>query len=167
MFLVSLPGSLVYITFVDAKLVLFFNLRKSLQIGMPLTLKFGMLVCRKLQISEKMKKKLDYDYCRAAPILEWLGDKWALVVLMKISECGVVRFSELCRQIPVVSEKMLSSTLRSLETDGMIVRRVYPVVPPKVEYSLSGLGESFLPHLEGLVEWGRANFDAIMSNRRM
>ena len=65
-----------------------------------------------------MRKKLDYDYCSASPILEWLGDKWALVVLLKLHENGVIRFNELYKTIPSISEKMLSTVLRSLVTDG-------------------------------------------------
>ena len=61
-----------------------------------------------------MAKKLDYEYCKAAPMLEWLGNKWALVVLMKISENEPVRFNELYRNIPSVSEKVLSQVLRQL-----------------------------------------------------
>lgn len=58
-----------------------------------------------------MRKKLDYDYCSASPILEWLGDKWALVVLLKLHENGVIRFNELYKTIPSISEKMLSDSL--------------------------------------------------------
>ena len=61
-----------------------------------------------------MRKKLDYEYCSASPILEWLGDKWALVVLLKLHENGVIRFNELYKTIPSISEKMLSTVLRSL-----------------------------------------------------
>ena len=56
-----------------------------------------------------MRKKLDYDYCSASPILEWLGDKWALVVLLKLHENEVIRFNELYKTIPSISEKMLST----------------------------------------------------------
>ena len=56
-----------------------------------------------------MRKKLDYEYCSASPILEWLGDKWALVVLLKLHENGVIRFNELYKTIPSISEKMLST----------------------------------------------------------
>ena len=65
-----------------------------------------------------MRKKLDYEYCSASPVLEWLGDKWALVVLLKLRENGIMRFNELYKLIPSISEKMLSTALRSLETDG-------------------------------------------------
>lgn len=112
-----------------------------------------------------MAKKLDYEYCKAAPMLEWLGNKWALVVLMKISENEPVRFNELYRNIPSVSEKVLSQVLRQLATDGLISRELFPDVPPHTEYSVTDFGRTLLPHVESLLEWGRENFDRIMSNR--
>ena len=81
-----------------------------------------------------MAKKLDYGYCKAAPMLEWIGNKWALVVLVKISESESVRFNQLYRDIPSVSEKVLSQVLRQLVTDGIVSRKLYPDVPPRVEY---------------------------------
>lgn len=113
-----------------------------------------------------MAKKLDYDYCRAAPMLEWIGNKWTLVVLMKISENGPIRFNELYRNIPSVSEKVLSQVLRQLTADGIIRRELFPDVPPRTEYSLTALGQTLLPHVEALINWGRDNFDTIMSNRQ-
>ena len=113
-----------------------------------------------------MAKKLDYDYCRAAPILEWIGNKWTLVVLLKISESGPIRFNELYRNIPSVSEKVLSQVLRQLTADGIIRRELFPDVPPRTEYSLTPLGQTLLPHVEALISWGRDNFDTIMSNRQ-
>lgn len=113
-----------------------------------------------------MTKKLDYEYCKAAPMLEWLGNKWALVVLMKIYENEPVRFNELYRTIPSVSEKVLSQVLKQLAIDGIILRKLYPDVPPRVEYSLSELGGTLLPHVEALINWGRENFDRIIENRK-
>lgn len=113
-----------------------------------------------------MAKKLDYDYCRAAPMLEWIGNKWTLVVLMKISESGPIRFNELYRNIPSVSEKVLSQVLRQLTADGIIRRELFPDVPPRTEYSLTALGQTLLPHVEALISWSRDNFDTIMSNRQ-
>lgn len=113
-----------------------------------------------------MAKKLDYDYCRAAPMLEWIGNKWTLVVLMKVSESGPIRFNELYRNIPSVSEKVLSQVLRQLTADGIIRRELFPDVPPRTEYSLTPLGQTLLPHVESLISWGRDNFDTIMSNRQ-
>ena len=113
-----------------------------------------------------MAKKLDYEYCKAAPMLEWLGNKWALVVLVKISESEPVRFNELYRNIPSVSEKVLSQVLKQLTTDGIIERQLYPDVPPRVEYSITDLGKTLLPHVEALIKWGQDNFEQIMINRQ-
>lgn len=112
-----------------------------------------------------MAKKLDYEYCKAAPMLEWIGNKWALVVLVKISENEPVRFNELYRNIPSVSEKVLSQVLKQLTSDGIIERKLYPDVPPRVEYSVSDFGRTLLPHVEALINWGRDNFDRIIKNR--
>ncbi|MDE5989922.1 MAG: helix-turn-helix transcriptional regulator [Duncaniella sp.] len=113
-----------------------------------------------------MAKKLDYGYCKAAPMLEWIGNKWSLVVLMKISECQPVRFNELYRSIPSVSEKVLSQVLRQLQTDGIIKRDLFADVPPRVEYSITDFGRTLIPHIEDLINWGRENFSQIMLNRQ-
>ncbi len=113
-----------------------------------------------------MAKKLDYEYCKAAPMLEWLGNKWALVVLVKISENEPVRFNELYRNIPSVSEKVLSQVLKHLTIDGIIQRELFPDVPPRVEYSVTVLGKTLLPHVEALIKWGQENFEQIMINRQ-
>ena len=113
-----------------------------------------------------MVKKLDYAYCKAAPMLEWLGNKWTLVVLMKISEKEPVRFNELYLTIPSVSEKVLSQVLRQLAADGIIRSELFADVPPRTEYSVTDFGKTLLPHIEALINWGRDNFDTIMSNRQ-
>lgn len=113
-----------------------------------------------------MAKKLDYEYCKAAPILEWLGNKWALVVLIKIAGNEPIRFNELYRNIPFVSEKVLSQVLKQLTTDGIIRRELFADVPPRVEYSVTDFGKTLLPHVDALMNWGRKNFDQIMINRQ-
>ena len=113
-----------------------------------------------------MAKKLDYEYCKAAPMLEWLGNKWALVVLVKIKESEPVRFNELYRNIPSVSEKVLSQVLKQLTQDGLLCRKIFPDVPPRVEYSLTKFGCTLLPHIQSLLKWGQDNFDRIMANRQ-
>lgn len=99
-------------------------------------------------------------------MLEWLGNKWALAVLVKISENEPVRFNELYRNIPSVSEKVLSSVLRQLTTDGLIHRAIFPDVPPRVEYGVSDLGRTLLPHIRRLMEWGQENCEQIIANRK-
>ncbi|MCM1041584.1 MAG: helix-turn-helix transcriptional regulator [Bacteroides sp.] len=113
-----------------------------------------------------MTKKLDYGYCKAAPMLEWLGNKWALVVLVKIAENEPIRFNELYRNIPSVSEKVLAQVLKQLTADGIIRRQLFPDVPPKVEYSVTNFGKTLLPHVNALLRWGQENFERIMMNRR-
>ena len=78
----------------------------------------------------------------------------------------VQHLNELYKTIPSISEKMLSSVLRSLVTDGLVNRKIYPSVPPKVEYYVSEFGKTLIPHLEQLKQWGQENFDTIMENRQ-
>lgn len=99
-------------------------------------------------------------------MLEWIGSKWTLVVLMKIYEDAPIRFNELFRGIPLVSEKVLSQVLKQLTVDGIISRELFADVPPRVEYSLTELGISLIPHVKALAEWGKQNFDQIMMNRK-
>ncbi len=99
-------------------------------------------------------------------MLEWLGNKWALVILIKISENEPVRFNELYRTIPSVSEKVLSQVLKQLTVDGIIQRELFPDVPPRVEYTVTDFGKTLLPHVEALLKWGQENFEQIMINRQ-
>ena len=80
-----------------------------------------------------------------------------MLILSTIHERGVIRFGELGRAIPDISQKMLTTTLRTLETDGYITRHVYAEVPPRVEYSMTELGETLIPHLDSLVAWALAH----------
>jgi DNA-binding HxlR family transcriptional regulator len=91
--------------------------------------------------------------CPIRGIFGQLGSKWSLLVLTTLNESGTMRFNEIFKNIGDISQRMLSVTLHSLETDGLITRKVYPEVPPKVEYSLSKSGKSLMPHLTALVEW--------------
>ena len=151
--------------FATAKLIGLFKKKKNYLGYQQLTFRLVFLYINLLD-KRKMRKKLDYDYCSASPILEWLGDKWALVVLLKLHENEVIRFNELYKTIPSISEKMLSTVLRSLVTDGLVNRKIYPTVPPKVEYYVSEFGETLIPYLEQLKQWGQENFETIMENRR-
>lgn len=85
--------------------------------------------------------------------LKILEGRWKMVILFQLFASGVLRFSELERAIPGISQKMLSQHLRELERDGVVQRTVYPVVPPKVEYGLTELGKALCPALDALLQW--------------
>ena len=87
-------------------------------------------------------------------VLKLLEGRWKLVIIFHLFGRGVLRFSELERALPDVSQKMLTQQLRALEKDGIVQRKVYPQVPPKVEYSLTEWGQAMCPALDALLEWG-------------
>ncbi|ADV46054.1 winged helix-turn-helix transcriptional regulator [Nitratifractor salsuginis] len=86
--------------------------------------------------------------------LEILSGKWKGLVLFYLGRRGTLRYSQLRRELKGITQKMLTQTLRRLEEEGLIHREVYPVVPPKVEYSLTPKGQSLLPILDALQKWG-------------
>jgi DNA-binding HxlR family transcriptional regulator len=98
-------------------------------------------------------EKKDYQ-CTVAVTLEVVGGKWKAVILWHLSH-KTLRFSQLQRRLPGVTQKMLTQQLRELERDGMIHREVYPEVPPRVEYSLTDEGSSLVPLLTLMCTWGR------------
>ena len=83
-----------------------------------------------------------------------MGGKYKAIILYHLIKDGVMRYNELQKVIPRATPKMLSQQLRELEADGLINRKVYPVVPPKTEYSLTERGRSFTPVLNAMCEWG-------------
>lgn len=91
--------------------------------------------------------------CPVAFTLDLLGGKWKLVVLYQLSQ-GTRRFRELQRLIPLVTPRMLIKVLKELEEQGVIHREIYPVVPPKVEYSLTEQGRTVLPLIREIKQWG-------------
>ena len=93
-------------------------------------------------------------HCALDVTMDFIGGKWKTVVLWYLRE-GTLRFGELKKQIPTITEKMLSLQLKELERDGIITRKVYAEVPPRVEYCLTEEGKSLLPILEELALWGR------------
>lgn len=99
-----------------------------------------------------MKNSRTY-YCGVEATLDLIGGKWKALILWHLLE-KPLRFNELCRKIPHVSPKMLTQQLRELENCRLINRKAFPVVPPKVEYSLTCFGRSLLPILEVMRAWG-------------
>ncbi len=104
--------------------------------------------------------------CRTVTeILSRVGDKWSVQVVVQMGE-GPKRFNELRRAVTGISQRMLTLTLRGLERDGLVTRTVYPTIPPRVDYQLTGLGCSLLKTVRGLGEWAIVNRDEILDARR-
>lgn len=106
------------------------------------------------------------EICPVRNVVARFGDKWSLLVLLVIDSAGTLRFKELERMIPDISGKMLSKVLRTLEADALVSRKVYAVVPPKVEYSLTETGKSLIPLIRQLTDWALENMQHIMEHRR-
>lgn len=111
------------------------------------------------------KNYRDLKNCPVRSILDRIGDKWSILVLMFLQENGKMRFNELSREIEDVSQKMLTVTLRTLEADGLVKRTVFPEVPPRVEYELTVVGKSLLPHINSLTAWATTHFSTIQKSR--
>ena len=103
--------------------------------------------------------------CPIRNVISHITDKWSLLVLYTLEQNEVLRFKDLWRQIPDISQKMLTSTLRHLEDDGIISREVFTEVPPRVEYQLSERGKSLMPHLDALISWGIEHQESIINDR--
>ena len=125
-----------------------------------------------MQKEKKIEKNSDQIGCPIRVVLDRIGGKWYLLILEKLSDdfsiegTNTLRFNELHKLIGGISQKMLTVSLRTLEADGLVVRKIYPEVPPRVEYSLSELGETLIPHVSKLVEWAHANQNQILTSRK-
>ena len=93
--------------------------------------------------------------CPVTATMQLIGGKWKIIILWAITN-NVNRFGLLQRAIPSITKKMLTSELRALEADGLISRKIYPVMPPKVEYSVTPLGETLRPVLNAMGDWGQS-----------
>lgn len=103
--------------------------------------------------SDDMVKKEDMPACPVATTVQLIGSKWKLLIMRNLL-VRPWRFNELQRDLEGISQKVLTSSLRSMEEDGIVIRTVYDEVPPRVEYSLSELGESMRPVIKSMEEWG-------------
>jgi DNA-binding HxlR family transcriptional regulator len=120
--------------------------------------------------AKKMKyfsKKYEYSpNCPIRNVLDRFGDKWSILIISILGEIGKMRFSELHKTIGDVSQKMLTTTLRTLEMDGLVSRKVFPEIPPRVEYELTDMGKSLVPHIAGLSAWADEHMPAIRKSRK-
>lgn len=106
-----------------------------------------------------------FPTCPIRNVLSRIGDKWSMLVLYTLEQHGVLRFNGLKLYIPDISKKMLSAALKVLEADGLISRKVYAEIPPKVEYTLTERGQTLIPLINNLIEWASANITDIVEDR--
>ena len=104
--------------------------------------------------------------CRSiTPILQRIGDKWSILIVMMLAR-GPQRFNELKRLVEGISQRMLTLNLRGLEREGLVSRKIFPTIPPKVEYALTDLGRSLCIHVIALGQWAEENYDVIQQARQ-
>ena len=102
--------------------------------------------------------------CPSRLVLDRIADKWTALIIQVLAH-GTKRYAALQREIGGISQKMLTQTLRSLERDGLVQRKVHPVVPPKVEYSLTRLGRTLIEPLRALCRWSEKYLHELQANR--
>jgi DNA-binding HxlR family transcriptional regulator len=114
-------------------------------------------------MATKPATKAPHFHCPVEATLDVIGGKWKVLILFWLCD-EVCRFGQLRRHIPDVSERMLTQQLRELEEDGIVSRKVYPVVPPKVEYSLTAYGRTLRPITEMMCAWGKKHLERARSS---
>lgn len=102
--------------------------------------------------------------CPTRKMLHRIGDRWTVLVIGILGH-GTTRYSDIARQVDGISQKMLTQTLRGLETDGLVTRTVYAEVPPRVEYQLTELGQTLREPLKGLENWVIAHMSEVLTSR--
>lgn len=121
-----------------------------------------------MTMTNSVETQVETEFAHPCPIrdvLDRIGDQWSLLILTTLAP-DTLRFNELHREIGDISRQMLSRTLKRLEQDGFIERKLYAEVPPKVEYTLSPLGHSFLVPMQALIAWADSNHAQICQSRR-
>jgi len=106
----------------------------------------------------------DVEFCPVRSVFASLGGKWSLLILSHLN-FGTHRFSELLGAVPDISQRMLTQTLKALTRDGMVIREARATIPPRVDYTITPLGRSFLEQMEAILQWSLVNRDQIEANQ--
>ena len=104
------------------------------------------------------------ETCPVRDVIDKIGDKWSVLILLHLAHADL-RFTALRRQIPDISQRVQTATLRKLEREGLIWRQVTPTIPPQVTYGLTALGRSLIGHFAALADWAKSNRPAITAAR--
>lgn len=111
----------------------------------------------RLELKENLEKYTRIESCVIRNVISRFSGKWSILILCVLSENERTRFNEIRRAVPDISPKVLTSTLKTLEEDGLVIRKLQAEIPPKVEYWLSEKGKSLMPLLIDLIEWAIAH----------
>lgn len=115
--------------------------------------------------TENNPEKCTAHACVVRDVLDRIGDKWSILLLMELDTIDKLRFNELHKAVEGISQKMLTVTLKTLEADGLIKRTIYAQIPPKVEYNITERGKGLMPHIHNLVSWSEKNREDIHKSR--
>lgn len=121
---------------------------------------------KKIKIIFEGAKKARQSFCPIRDIIERVNDKWSMLTILALGGYGKQRFNEIRKLIPDISQRMLTVTLRNLENDGLITRKVFAEVPPRVEYALTDLGDSLMEQLLVFADWANAHSDKILRRKK-
>lgn len=110
---------------------------------------------------ENFENCIKVEDCPVRNVLIRVGDKWSILIITALGESGTMRFNELSSAIGTISQKMLTVSLKTLEADGLVSRKIYPQIPPKVEYTLTEMGKTLLPAMDTLIKWAIEYMPAI------
>jgi DNA-binding HxlR family transcriptional regulator len=122
------------------------------------------VLIKRLQLTnQEAMRTLDLNFpaCPIRNVLVRFADKWSLLIIINLNKHGKLRYTELKNNIPDISQKMLTCTLKHLEKDHLLKRKAYAEIPPRVEYSLTELGRSLMPIIEKMIEWSREYFSEV------
>ncbi len=114
-----------------------------------------------LPLKDNLKKFTAVESCPVRNVIARFSGKWSMLVLCVLAVNEATRFSEIGKAIPDISPKVLTDTLKNLESDGLVSRRLYAEIPPRVEYSLTDLGKSLIPLISQLIDWAMTNYPVV------
>lgn len=143
-----------------------FGLYKTLPECEVLTFRLLFLKMKPLEIQENLKKFTRTGDCPIRNVISRFSGKWQMLVLCVLSENEVTRFNAIGKALPDISSKVLTDTLKNLERDNLVSRNIYAEIPPRVEYSLTELGQSLMPVIGNLISWSVENFEKVTNGKK-